>query len=204
MPKVIDHEKRKIQLAEATWKIIAEEGIEQATVRKIASASGLSVGALRHYFPTQSELLSYSMELVSERVRHRALAKTYKGNPLDIVKESISELLPADDERKIEMEVWLAFSVKMLVDTKLRPLSENVYQEMHDGLGQVLQLLSKLGMLKDELDMEAEINRLHSLVDGLALHHLLHPSVFTYEKMMKTLDYHLRSICLPESKNKEQ
>ncbi|MCM3594978.1 TetR family transcriptional regulator [Metabacillus idriensis] len=204
MPKVIDHEKRKIQLAEATWKIIAEEGIEQATVRKIASASGLSVGAIRHYFPTQSELLSYSMELVSERVRHRALAKTYKGNPLDIVKESISELLPADDERKIEMEVWLAFSVKMLVDTKLRPLSENVYQEMHDGLGQVLQLLSKLGMLKDELDMEAEINRLHSLVDGLALHHLLHPSVFTYEKMMKTLDYHLRSICLPESKNKEQ
>ncbi|MRX52994.1 TetR family transcriptional regulator [Bacillus idriensis] len=204
MPKVIDHEKRKIQLAEATWKIIAKEGIEQATVRKIASAAGLSVGALRHYFSTQSELLSYSMELVSERVRHRALAKTYKVNPLDIVKESISELLPADDERKIEMEVWLAFSVKMLVDTKLRPLSENVYQEMHDGLGQVLQLLSKLGMLKDELDMEAEINRLHSLVDGLALHHLLHPSVFTYEKMMKTLDYHLRSICLPESKNKEQ
>ncbi|TDL80461.1 TetR/AcrR family transcriptional regulator [Peribacillus frigoritolerans] len=204
MPKVIDHEKRKIQLAEATWKIIAEEGIEQATVRKIASAAGLSVGALRHYFSSQSELLSYSMELVSERVRQRALAKTYQGNPLDIIKESISELLPADDERRIEMEVWLVFSVKMLVDAKLRPLSENVYQEMHDGLGQVLQLLSKLGMLKDELDMEAEINRLHSLVDGLALHHLLHPSVFSYEKMMKTLDYHLRSICLPESKNKEQ
>lgn len=204
MPKVIDHEKRKIQLAEATWKIIAEEGIEQATVRKIASAAGLSVGALRHYFSTQSELLSYSMELVSERVRQRALAKTYQGNPLEIVKESISELLPGDDERRIEMEVWLVFSVKMLVDAKLRPLSENVYQEMHDGLGQVLQLLSKLGMLKDGLDMEAEISRLHSLVDGLALHHLLHPSVFTYVKMMKTLDYHLRSICLPESKNKEQ
>ncbi|MDR0136681.1 TetR/AcrR family transcriptional regulator [Metabacillus idriensis] len=204
MPKVIDHEKRKIQLAEATWKIIAEEGIEQASVRKIASAAGLSVGALRHYFSSQSELLSYSMELVSERVRQRALAKTYIGNPLEIVKESISELLPGDDERRIEMEVWLVFSVKMLVDAKLRPLSEKVYQEMHDGLGQVLQLLSKLGMLKDELDMEAEISRLHSLVDGLALHHLLHPSVFSYEKMMKTLDYHLRSICVPDSKNKEQ
>ncbi|MGG4488114.1 TetR/AcrR family transcriptional regulator [Metabacillus idriensis] len=204
MPKLIDHDKRKIQLAEVTWKVISEEGIEQATVRKIASAAGLSVGALRHYFSSQSELLSYSMELVSERVRQRASAKTYNGNPLDIVKESISELLPADDERRIEMEVWLAFSVKMLVDAKLRPLSENVYQEMHDGLGQVLQLLSKLGMLKDELDMDDELNRLHALVDGLALHHLLHPSVFSYEKMMKTLDYHLRSICLPESKNKEQ
>jgi hypothetical protein len=137
-------------------------------------------------------------------VRQRALAKSYEGHPLDIVKESISELLPADDERKIEMEVWLAFSVKMLVDTKLRALSEDVYREMHDGLGQVLLLLSKLGMLKDGLDMEDETNRLHSLVDGLALHHLLHPSVFTYEKMMKTLDYHLRSICIQSSKNKEQ
>ncbi|WP_191562174.1 TetR/AcrR family transcriptional regulator [Metabacillus idriensis] len=204
MPKLIDHDKRKIQIAESTWKVIAEEGIEQATVRKIASVAGLSVGALRHYFSTQSELLSFSMKLVSERVRQRALSKSYEGNPLDIVKESISELLPADDERRMEMEVWLVFSVKMLVDTKLRALSENVYHEMHDGLGHVLQLLFKLGMLKDGLEMEAETNRLHSLVDGLALHHLLHPSVFTYEKMMKTLDYHLRSICMTASKNKEQ
>jgi AcrR family transcriptional regulator len=204
MPKIIDHEERKIQIAESTWKVITEEGIEQATVRKIASVAGLSVGALRHYFSTQTELLSFSMKLVSERVRQRALAKSYEGNPLDILKESISELLPADDERRIEMEVWLVFSVKMLVDTKLRGSSENVYREMNDGLGQVLHMLSNLGMLKDGLEMEAETNRLHSLVDGLALHHLLHPSIFTYEKMMKTLDYHLRSICLPESKNKEQ
>lgn len=75
MPKIVDHDKRKIEIAEATWKVIVEEGIEQATVRKIAQATGLSVGALRHYFASQSDLLRFSMELVSERVIERITSK---------------------------------------------------------------------------------------------------------------------------------
>ncbi|WP_054860725.1 TetR family transcriptional regulator [Gracilibacillus sp. JCM 18860] len=82
MPKFVDHEKRKIKIAEATWKLIVEQGIEQATVRKIAQESGLSVGALRHYFTTQSELLKFSMELVVQRVMDRTHSTNYKGSPL--------------------------------------------------------------------------------------------------------------------------
>ena len=63
MPKQVDHEKRRRQIAEATWRLISTEGIEQATVRKIAQEAGLSLGALRHYFATQDELLRFSMEL---------------------------------------------------------------------------------------------------------------------------------------------
>lgn len=196
MPKIVDHHKRKIEIAEATWKVIAEEGLENATVRNIAKASGLSVGSLRHYFPTQSELLLFSMELVSERVKKRVGGKNYKGEPLEVVAELIGELLPIDDERKIEMEVWFVFSAKSLVDPKLKALSDKVYEEMHQGLAFVLSKLSEDGLLKKELDLETEVDRLHSLVDGMALHHLLHPNVFTYEKMIQTLKSHLQSICI--------
>ncbi len=39
-----------------------------------------------------------------------------------------------------------------------------------------------------------EANRLHPLVDGMASHHLLYPSIYTYEKMIATLRYHLKTL----------
>ncbi|MCM3632835.1 MULTISPECIES: TetR/AcrR family transcriptional regulator [Paenibacillus] len=197
MPKIVDHDKRKIEIAEATWKVIVEEGIEQATVRKIAQATGLSVGALRHYFASQSDLLRFSMELVSERVIERITSKAIneKKTPLELVTEGVCEVLPVDEERKIEMEVWLAFSAKVLVDNTLRELSNKVYLDMHQGLKKAIHTLQRLNIAKDGLDLEMEANRLHALVDGMAVHHLLNPEQFTQEAMLQTLHYHLQSLC---------
>lgn len=195
MPKKIDHHKRKIQIAEATWKVIVDEGIEQATVRKIAKYAGLSVGALRHYFSSQAELLRFSMELVSDRVVRRLKERKYSGKPLEFVTEGVCEVLPVDDERKIEMEVWLAFSAKSFVDTKLRELSNKVYSDMHQGLENVVHALQLLKLAKDGLDLDMEVNRLHAIVDGMAMHHLLNPEQFTRDKMIQTLKYHLQSLC---------
>ncbi|MCT1902957.1 TetR/AcrR family transcriptional regulator [Oceanobacillus sojae] len=196
MPKKVDHQKRKIQIAETTWKVIVEEGIEQATVRKIAQASDFSVGAVRHYFASQSELLHFSMELVSERVMQRAKERKFskEQNPLEFVTEGICEILPVDEERKIEMEVWLAFSAKVLVDKTLQELSNKVYQDIHQGLKNVVQALQLFEIAKKELDLGLEVNRLHAIVDGMAMHHLLNPEQFTREEMIATLNYHLKSI----------
>ncbi|WP_010096414.1 TetR/AcrR family transcriptional regulator [Ornithinibacillus scapharcae] len=197
MPKKVDHHKRKIQIAEATWKVIVDEGIEQATVRKVAGATGLSVGALRHYFASQSELLRFSMELVSERVMERAKARKYsKGqDPLEFVTEGVYEVLPIDEERKIEMEVWLAFSAKVLVDATLRELSNKVYCDMHLGFKNVVLSLQALNLTKENLNLDMEVNRLHAIVDGMAIHHLLNPEQFTKENIIQTLAYHLQSLC---------
>src|SRR5690625_3323148 len=195
MTKKIDHHKRKIQIAEATWKVIVDEGIEQATVRKIAKSAGMSVGAMRHYFTSQAEVLHFSMALVSDRVIKRLKGRKYSGNPLEFVTEGIYEVLPVDEERRIEVEVWLAFSAKVLVDTTLRELSNKVYNDMHQGLENVVYALQLLKLAKDELDLAMEVNRLHALVDGMAMHHLLNPEQFTQEKMTQTLQYHLQSLC---------
>ncbi|SES98886.1 transcriptional regulator, TetR family [Oceanobacillus limi] len=195
MPKKVDHEKRRIQIAEATWKVIIDDGLEQASVRKIATTAGLSVGALRHYFSSQSDLLSYSMELVSNRVKQRIQTTAYNGPPLEMLTNVISELLPIDEDRRIEMEVWFVFSAKTLVDSKLESLSAAVYQEMHQGIENILRALEEFKLAKKGIDLEVEVDRLHALIDGLASHHLLHPETFTKDKMIHTLKYHLLSLC---------
>ncbi|MGM0975119.1 MAG: TetR/AcrR family transcriptional regulator [Bacillota bacterium] len=81
MPKKVDHEKQKKVLAKAAWRVIKKEGIEGASVRKIAKEAGLSAGSLRHYFSNQSELLAYSMNLVIRKGENKnSECSIYRGS----------------------------------------------------------------------------------------------------------------------------
>ncbi|MBR7796884.1 TetR family transcriptional regulator [Agaribacter marinus] len=198
MPKKVDHEKRKIIIAEATWKIIVEEGIEQATVRNIAHAADLSVGALRHYFTTQSELLLYSMQLVSDRVRERMASQQYDGPPLQVMEEVLFEFIPLDKDRKIEMEVWLSFSARSLVDPDLMQLNQKVYHDLRRVIIAVIDHLISLQFVPDQFAAEIETERLYALIDGLAIHHLLQPDSLSKEMMTSVIQHHLKSLCKQE------
>ena len=37
MPKIVDHAERRREVLDATWRVIGREGLEAATVRRIAA-----------------------------------------------------------------------------------------------------------------------------------------------------------------------
>ncbi|CAM4134528.1 TetR/AcrR family transcriptional regulator [Lederbergia lenta] len=193
MPKIIDHEKRKIQIAEATWRVILERGMEGATVRNIAKEADLSSGALRHYFSTQDELLMYAMNLVKENATAR-IEKIAQQNfpPKELVLKILMEIIPTNKETLAEMEVWFAFIAHFMHD-------KSVFEVHHDGILQGLQklieLLEHFQLLKKELNKELEIEKLYALVDGLALHAMFEPNRIDKKKIEQVLFSHIQSIC---------
>ncbi|KAF0824561.1 TetR/AcrR family transcriptional regulator [Cytobacillus firmus] len=195
MPKKVDHEKQKKVLAKAAWRVIKKEGIEGASVRKIAKEAGLSAGSLRHYFSNQSELLAYSMNLVSERVKTRIQNAAFTEDHFENMILVLGELLPLDEERRLEMEVWIAFNIKALVDPNLAELSSRVYDEMKEGIRKVIEGLKLNGISRSDLNAGEEVERLYALVDGLALHAVMNPDYFTESKMKGILRTHLLSLC---------
>ena len=68
MPKLVDHEERRRELGDAVWRVIRSRGVDGASIRTVAHEAGWSPGALRHYFSTQSELLTFAMQMVVERI----------------------------------------------------------------------------------------------------------------------------------------
>jgi AcrR family transcriptional regulator len=54
MPKLIDHEVRRLELVEAAWRVILRDGAGRVSVRAVAAEAGVSAGSLRHLFPTQA------------------------------------------------------------------------------------------------------------------------------------------------------
>jgi len=195
MPKIVDHDKQRVLVAEAAWRIIRRDGMEQASVRNIAEEAGISVGSMRHYFSTQSELLLYAMNLVSERVSHRVQQMSFTSSPMENMKCLLLEFLPNTEEKLAEMEVWYAFTARSKTDSTLKELADTVYDELRQAVGSVITYLMKLDLSRPDLDKELEIERLYALVDGLGIHTVLRPDQMNAQLMDDVLTLHLASLC---------
>ncbi len=193
MPKIVNHTLQKEKIAKATWSVIRKVGMDKASVRNIAEEAGLSVGALRYYFKTQTELLQFSMNLASERVKERISAVSLTGEPLEDVCTILYELLPLNQEKQEEMEVYFEFTKKSISDPLLVEQRNEVLKEMQHGIRRCVEGLIVSGSTKQELSAEAEGRRLFALIDGLAFHCLL--GVITSEEVKQTVRLHIETLC---------
>jgi AcrR family transcriptional regulator len=185
VPKVVDHDARREELAGALWRVVMRDGIEAASVRRVAAEAGWSTGSLRHYFDSQAALLAFAMELVIDRVTLRVEAVSATDTPREIAERALQEVLPLDDERRAEMQVWLAFTTRSFVDPELRELRDRA----HAG---VRTLCEGAARLVGASPLDAQ--RLHALVDGLALHAVLDPATTTPARQRALLAAELDAI----------
>jgi AcrR family transcriptional regulator len=182
MPKIVDHEQRRRELAEALWRVIAESGPEAVSIRSVAAEAGLSTGALRHYFQTREELLVFAMRLsedrVTERVRARLAAQPADMTMVERVADLAEQLLPLDDTRLAEYRAWEAAGALGEHDTD-RESRWHKQREFYRQLVAGLVGLPVEDPARPHPDPVAEewSEHLHTYVDGLALQIAVTPSV---------------------------
>ncbi|HEX7824382.1 MAG TPA: TetR family transcriptional regulator, partial [Mycobacterium sp.] len=102
MPKIVDHDERRIEVLDATWRVIGRFGLEATTVRRIAEEAGYSQGVLAHYFHDKSDILISAHKLAYSRTRARIAVVTAGRVGLDALRLAMLEALPLDDERYLE------------------------------------------------------------------------------------------------------
>ena len=56
MPKVVDHDARRALILERCFELFARHGYGSVRMRQIATETGISVGALYHYFPDKESI----------------------------------------------------------------------------------------------------------------------------------------------------
>jgi AcrR family transcriptional regulator len=194
MPKLVDHEQRRAELAEAVWTVIRRDGLERASVRNVAHEAGLSMGSLRHYFATQSELLCFAMQLVGDRARARIAALEPAADARRAAEQLLHELVPLDDERRAEAEVWLAFTGRALVDPQQRAIYQGIHDQLNGACTTAITLLVDAELTAEGLDVALEASRLHALLDGLALHAVMRPTKVPPSRVVGVIARHLDAL----------
>ena len=197
MPKQVDPGQRRAEIAEAVWTVIRRDGLQRASVRNVAREAGLSMGSLRHYFATQSELLCFAMHLVGDRAAARIRALQPAGDPRTTAERLLHELVPLDDERRAEGEVWLAFTGHALVDPAQRAIHQQIHDQLNATCAAAITLLADAGLTSGDLDLPLETTRLHAILDGLALHAVMRPEQVTPPRITAVIAHHLDTLQSP-------
>lgn len=116
MPKIVDHERRRTEIVETTWRVIARRGLDGATLREVAAEAGYANGAIKPYFPAKSDLMEATFRHVFSRTNARGEAATRGLKGFDALRAFCLEVLPLDPDRLDEARVVIAFWQQALHD----------------------------------------------------------------------------------------
>lgn len=166
VPKLIDHAQREIDVAEAAWRLAARDGIRAVSVRNVASEAGIAPASLRRAFPTQTALLAYCLDLARRRAGAR-IAQLPVVTDLNSACAVLAELLPLDEERRLEAEVQFSLGTAAFADPTLRPGADAAHDDVARACRYVIHAIAQA---PEGTPLDQETASLHALLDGLALH----------------------------------
>jgi AcrR family transcriptional regulator len=187
---------RKAALTEALLRIVAERGLDQVSVREVASAAGVSIGTVQHYFPTKDEMLTAAFAEVVRRVRTRLASVEYGGDVRSNLSTVLRELLPLDVRRTEEARIMLAFATRATTSPALADIQRSVLAEIHGALSEAF------ARAMNDRASAAEAKRAAHLAiaaaDGLALHAVSAPGWISRRQLAAALELLLERL-LPET-----
>jgi AcrR family transcriptional regulator len=192
VPKIVDHEQRRRELAEALWRVIAASGPAAVSIRSVAAEAGWSPGALRHYFQTREELLVFAMNLSEDRATERIRglsARQPAGMPLtDRVAEYAEQLLPLDETRRAEYRAWESAGILGEHD-KDRAQRWNLQRRLYRQLVASLVGTPVGDPFQPHADpwVEEWAGYLHTQVDGLSLELMVTPGMLDADDARRRL-----------------
>jgi AcrR family transcriptional regulator len=129
LPKVVDHDQRRVELVGATWRLIARDGLSGATMRDIAAEAGFANGALKPYFSSKEHLLTFAFEHVFHETNKRIDKATGSKKGLAALRVFCHEILPLDEEKQSEARIVIAFWQRALADASKSALHEQLMEQ---------------------------------------------------------------------------
>ena len=193
VPKIVDWDARRDEILEATWRVIARDGLFNTTVRAIAREANCSQGILSHYFTDKQDILAAALLMSHRRVRQRTEKKVAGLRGMAALRIAMLEALPLDRERDLEARIEVSFWGRMLSDHDLGELGKNEVDQLWTRLSGHLEEARELNELADGLDVDLATHELVALIDGISVERVHVPDRAPPERQLVMLDRLLAS-----------
>lgn len=108
--KPTDSKLSRDDIVSAVAHLIAEQGLENLTMRNIARQVGCSVGTLPHYFSGKEDIVTAALNWSSDRIMNRLTSLPPSEIKLEILYNLLSASMPltplSDTEWRVRMCLW--------------------------------------------------------------------------------------------------
>ena len=188
MPRIVDHDKRREEIVAAAARVISREGMDAATVRRIALEAGYSSGVLDHYFHDKDDILLSALRASHARIRRRVLAAMEGLSGLAALRVLLSDNLPIDDQRRDETRLEMQFWARSIADEALASVQRTEADELRREVRRRVREAIEAGEWPAALPAEHAADELLTFVDGVSVHAVLYPADYPPERQQAMVD----------------
>ncbi|MET9633124.1 TetR/AcrR family transcriptional regulator [Lentzea sp. NPDC006480] len=193
MPKRVDHDEKRRELAEAVFRIAATQGLQAVTLRAVAAEAGVSMFQVQYYFPAKEEMLRYAWQRITELGAERAgggIAEALRtGDERAVIRACVLGVLPTDERSRMLCAVQIAYFAVDVTrggqDPDQQAMMPHLVRLLADQLGQAQQR----GGVPAHLDTQLEADALATMTGGLLSAMLV--EAYDAEQATRIIDYRL-------------
>lgn len=178
-------DRRRTELIEATLRVVAERGIESASVRAIAAEAGVTAGLIRHHFHSKDDLLQAAYDFHMERLAafsEVAVEGTTAATRLaSFVRQTLSP--PVAEPRALQL--WAGFLQMVPHSAQMRDIHRRHYERFRQRLEPMIaDALAEAGRACQPRESRALAISCNALLDGLWLEGSALPDLFGTEELV--------------------
>ncbi len=189
MPKLVDHNTRREEIARATWTVIQKYGVDGVRLRDIADQVGFTTGVFSHYFRDKGSLLRYAFNLAFEHINAN-IASSNKSfsSGLKRFRDALVALVPDNRSPESIAFVSMCFGIRNLND----PMLIADYKKKRKQYSQLLKSYLSDAAAQHEIRMEQitsdTLDLPFAVLDGVCIAALQNPSSYPRKKAIKIID----------------
>lgn len=174
MPKRVDHDERRTEIAQALVRVAGRRGLHAVGMRDVAAEAGVSLRLVQYYFQTKEKLLLFGLQQLAEgfgeRVAARVRAAGDSPGPRATVEALLLASLPTDEESRTFHLVYTSYAVLAVTDEALaaQPFLKNP-DAAEDALTGLLTQAQDAGLVGPDVDVTTEAIGLLAMTAGLGI-----------------------------------
>ena len=161
------------RILESACDLIAESGIDEVRIARVAMRAGASTALVHHYFSTREELLEQALIHSFEAAGDERFGDGHvAASATDGLAQAIRECLPEPGSREREWVLWVELWLRAVRDPELRPVAARLYERYRAWLAGVIGAGVRSGEFA-AVDPERVANHAMALLDGAGLRALI-------------------------------
>lgn len=188
--KKVDHDQRRLEVAVAAARIIADQGLEALTTRNLAKAMGCSIGVPSHYFVNKDEIVIAALNWADSRIEDR-FTRLIEQSPMNVdqYEPFIIGTFPLDEQSELEWRVRLNLAAYSLTHPILKRSQDQLRQSRQQRLLSMILALQQSGNIRSDIKPELIMQNAIDFVTGTAYNLLMIPMEERAEKLEFVLQY---------------
>jgi AcrR family transcriptional regulator len=193
VPKRVDHDERRREIAEALFRIAATQSLQAVTLRAVAAEAGISMFQVQYYFPAKEQMLQYAWrritELGAERAGRDITEALQTGDERAVIRACLLAVLPADERSRMLCAVQIAYFAVDVTRGGQDPDQQAMLPHLVRLVAGQLEQAQQRGDVPAHVDTQLEADALATMTAGLLSSILV--EAYDTEQATRIIDYRL-------------